>query len=547
MSALDTTTAAATSVVAAMSSPSSDRAAVHPTTTGNTSTVTAATVLATTSPSVRWQEEEKEPEEEEKRLRRQQREQAELRGHDPTSPGGGGGGGGGGPSNPLKRPAPPESSSSSIQGDPRASSLSEKKLRRLEKNRLSARECRRRKREATENLERQINVLEGENLRLRLQLRIGEEAEDTSSREQSRLTHEIDLLLQSGAGESEIYATLEEFKNKYADYGQSRRSAIEFHLRKLERLLMPTQVTSIVMTAIQGVGGGGGGGSGGADTSTVCTGDISSSEPPPALVLEHGVAVTDDANGIASSTPPMIVDQAPSASPSDTVPSSFLPVSPSTTTSIDESAAANAVPQLQLLSQHHSDETTAVATASATTSLGRLPPLPPDLDQPKSLFRFLVQYLEVTPQQGAALKDSRLVAREMDGCLDSALHVLQELRIRLAQTGDDLDAEFNHVRRILTPTQAAKFLVWVARNKACTHMLNELWERVYNAPTPSVPTAAASTTTSTTTTTTENAPSKPHALSQPPKLRQGSFASQTTSSGGDEDEEEEEDDDDEDD
>jgi len=50
--------------------------------------------------------------------------------------------------------------------------LSEKKLRRLEKNRLSARECRRRKREATENLERQIVALEGENLRLRLQLQV---------------------------------------------------------------------------------------------------------------------------------------------------------------------------------------------------------------------------------------------------------------------------------------------------------------------------------------------------------------------------------------
>lgn len=49
---------------------------------------------------------------------------------------------------------------------------SEKKLRRLEKNRLSARECRRRKREATEHMERQINVLEGENLRLRLQLQV---------------------------------------------------------------------------------------------------------------------------------------------------------------------------------------------------------------------------------------------------------------------------------------------------------------------------------------------------------------------------------------
>jgi hypothetical protein len=51
--------------------------------------------------------------------------------------------------------------------------LSEKKLRRLEKNRLSARECRRRKREATEDMQRQINLLEGENLRLRLQLQVG--------------------------------------------------------------------------------------------------------------------------------------------------------------------------------------------------------------------------------------------------------------------------------------------------------------------------------------------------------------------------------------
>jgi hypothetical protein len=50
--------------------------------------------------------------------------------------------------------------------------LSEKKLRRLEKNRLSARECRRRKKEATEVMERQINLLEGENLRLRLQLQV---------------------------------------------------------------------------------------------------------------------------------------------------------------------------------------------------------------------------------------------------------------------------------------------------------------------------------------------------------------------------------------
>jgi TRAP-type mannitol/chloroaromatic compound transport system permease large subunit len=50
--------------------------------------------------------------------------------------------------------------------------LSEKKLRRLEKNRLSARECRRRKREATEDMEQEIFRLEAENLKLRLQLRV---------------------------------------------------------------------------------------------------------------------------------------------------------------------------------------------------------------------------------------------------------------------------------------------------------------------------------------------------------------------------------------
>lgn len=56
--------------------------------------------------------------------------------------------------------------------DKNGAPLTEKKLRRLEKNRLSARECRRRKREATEHMERQINLLEGENLRLRLQLQV---------------------------------------------------------------------------------------------------------------------------------------------------------------------------------------------------------------------------------------------------------------------------------------------------------------------------------------------------------------------------------------
>lgn len=278
--------------------------------------------------------------------------------------------------------------------------LSDKKLRRLEKNRLSARECRRRKREATEHMEREIVVLEGENLRLRLQLQIGEEAEESMHREQAKLTEDMDELLKSGASEAEIYATIEEFKEKFADYGRDRRSAMEFHLRNIQRLLMPTQTTTFVMRAIQG-------GSHQNDTDT----------PPDDTGLK-------DLSAISTLSTPSV------ATPESTEPGEDAP--------------------------------------------------DPSLE-PKALFQYLVNYLEVNPAQAAALKDSRLVAQEMDGCLEKALVVLGELRQRLTQTGEDLETEFNNVRSILTPTQAAKFLVWVANNSACIHMLNELWERVYPA------------------------------------------------------------------
>jgi len=106
-----------------------------------------------------------------------------------------------------------------------------------------------------------------------------------------------------------------------------------------------------------------------------------------------------------------------------------------------------------------------------------------------TLYNASDSFLQVTPEQAAALKDSRWVARELDESLVKALSMSEELRTRLTQCGKDLEAEFNTVRSILTPTQAAKFLVWVANNSACMHMLNELWSRNY--PQPSEAAAAA--------------------------------------------------------
>jgi hypothetical protein len=102
--------------------------------------------------------------------------------------------------------------------------------------------------------------------------------------------------------------------------------------------------------------------------------------------------------------------------------------------------------------------------------------------EPKELFAYLVKFLQVTPEQSAALKDSRHVASELDSALEKSLAMLGELRERLTDMGQNLDAEFSAIRLILTPTQTAKFLVWVANNGACMHMLNELWSKVYPEP-----------------------------------------------------------------
>lgn len=35
------------------------------------------------------------------------------------------------------------------------------------------------------------------------------------------------------------------------------------------------------------------------------------------------------------------------------------------------------------------------------------------------------------------------------------------------------------LQRILTPSQSAKFVVWVSKNRACVHMLEQLWDKLH--------------------------------------------------------------------
>lgn len=181
-------------------------------------------------------------------------------------------------------------------------------------------------------------------------------------------------VLKSGASDSEIHNSIEEFKEKFADYGRDRRSAMEFHLRNAERLLMPTTTTSIAMRALEGGG--------------------------------------------SNSTPK----------------------------NVDSNSATRSRSTLPSAGGEQSNKETLNNT------------------DPKELFKYLVNFLDVTPEQAAALKDSRHVAKELDEALAKSLSMLEELKDRLTTVGQDLDAEFSEIRSILTPRQAAKFLVWVANN-----------------------------------------------------------------------------------
>lgn len=291
--------------------------------------------------------------------------------------------------------------------------LSEKKIRRLEKNRLSARNCRRKKKEYTQNLQREINVLEGENLKLRLQLQIGQEAEQSVLEEQMRVTEELDALLKSGASDSDVHESIEEFKERFADYGRDRRSAIEYHLRNVERLLMPTTTTTVAMRALQG---------GSASLNTSSCNDV------------------DDKTE-------------------------------------NEQSVKDAMSDVQL-SEHKTHSVADSQTLLADTSME---PKPKDVSKmdPKNMFQYLVNFLEVTPEQASALKDSRLVAKELDSALAQALSTLQQLRDSLSTVGQSLEHEFSEIRSILSSRQSAKFLVWVANNAPAMHMLNEVWSTVY--------------------------------------------------------------------
>ncbi|CAM9701038.1 unnamed protein product, partial [Choristocarpus tenellus] len=114
---------------------------------------------------------------------------------------------------------------------------------------------------------------QAENLNLRIELKMGDEAEDAENVEIRLIKSRLDDMISNGVEDGQILQTMDVLKEKYADYGRAHASAAQFHIQELSRLLLPTLTTRACMHAIlqnrragkaHGVVGGEGGEQGGA-------------------------------------------------------------------------------------------------------------------------------------------------------------------------------------------------------------------------------------------------------------------------------------------
>lgn len=122
-----------------------------------------------------------------------------------------------------------------------------KRQRRLERNRDSARECRKRKKDRYEFLKSQLLRLEADNLQLRMKLKIGPESIKRENQEIEEMTAYLDSLLKDGSSEDTIKQAIFQIAEKHSDYGRDRRSAVEFHIAALRKSLQPTQTTRTIL------------------------------------------------------------------------------------------------------------------------------------------------------------------------------------------------------------------------------------------------------------------------------------------------------------
>jgi len=91
------------------------------------------------------------------------------------------------------------------------------------------------------------------------------------------------------------------------------------------------------------------------------------------------------------------------------------------------------------------------------------------------IWNMLCTELRLTAEQKQSLIDMRHGIRTQRQNVAECIRILKELDQRVNSNFDSMSHQMDSVMDTITPVQQAKFLLWIERNKACTFMLNNMW------------------------------------------------------------------------
>lgn len=91
------------------------------------------------------------------------------------------------------------------------------------------------------------------------------------------------------------------------------------------------------------------------------------------------------------------------------------------------------------------------------------------------IWNMLTSELKLTDEQKKMLLGMRHGIRSQRKNVAECLRILKELETRVGANFESMSKQMDMVMGTITPTQQSKFLLWIEKNKACTYMLNNMW------------------------------------------------------------------------
>jgi len=95
-----------------------------------------------------------------------------------------------------------------------------------------------------------------------------------------------------------------------------------------------------------------------------------------------------------------------------------------------------------------------------------------------SIWSLIMQEIGATEEQKQKIQEHRDDARQMAKDLRFTLRECEDLQRKMERKNQALGEEMKELQKILTPSQLAKFILWVHNNPASMAMLDKLWSPI---------------------------------------------------------------------